>query len=232
MTTLSNLRFHLTRVSGNRKTGPIPVTTSSMATCPSTCPFRANGCYASSGGPLALHWRKVTSGERGVSFREHCEDLARLPVKQFTRLNQAGDIPHNRGRISRRFMRGIVAATKKIRAYTYTHHDLTLGENLSLIRYANRNGLTINISTESEAAADKAIRANLPAVMTVSSEEERGCWRTPDGNLVLICPAQTRDDKTCDTCELCQSRGKRVIIGFRAHGTGKKKANAAILGAA
>ena len=229
---LSDLRFHLTRISGNSKTGPVPVTTSSMATCPSTCPFKANGCYASSGGPLALHWRKVTSGERGVSFRQHCEDLARLPLKQFARLHQAGDLPHVRGRISRRFIRGIVAATKKIRAYTYTHHDLTLGENLSLIRYANRNGLTVNISTESEAAADKAIRAKLPAVMTVSSEETRNTWRTPENNLVMVCPAQTREGTTCSTCELCHKRGARVVIAFRAHGTGKKKANAALAGAA
>ena len=225
---LSNLRFQLTRVSGNRKTGPIPVTMSSMATCPSTCPFKANGCYASAGGPLALHWRKVTSGERGVSFREHCEDLARLPLKQFTRLHQAGDIPHVRGRISRRFIRGMVAATKKIRAYTYTHHALNIGENLALLRYANRNGLTINVSTETERAADDAIKAGLPAVLTVDSEESRNTWRTADANLVMVCPAQTRN-ATCDTCELCQHRGKRVVIAFRAHGIGKKKADAAIM---
>jgi len=229
---LSNLRFHLTRISGNSKTGPIPVTTSSMATCPSTCPFKANGCYASSGGPLALHWRKVTSGERGVSFREHCEDLARLPMKQFTRLNQAGDLPHVRGRISRRFIRGMVAATKKIRAYTYTHHALNIGENLALLRYANRNGLTINVSTETERAADDAIKAGLPAVLTVDSEESRNTWRTSAGNLVMVCPAQTREGTTCSTCELCHKRGARVVIAFIAHGNGKKKANAAILEAA
>jgi hypothetical protein len=66
--TLSRLRFHLTRSSGNRKTGPIPVTTSSRATCSPSCPFLLNGCYADGGGPLRLHWEKVTTGERGVSF--------------------------------------------------------------------------------------------------------------------------------------------------------------------
>jgi hypothetical protein len=226
---LSNLRFHLTRVSGNAKTGPIPVTTSSRATCSPSCPFFQNGCYAD-GGPLAIHWGKVTRAERGVSFADHCADLASLPRLQLTRLNQAGDLPHTAGRISRRFIRGMVQACRKIRAYTYTHHSLSLGENLSLLRFANRNGLTVNVSTETEKAADSAIAAGLPAVLAVTSDESRNAWRTPAGNLVMVCPAQTRDTD-CASCELCQKRGKRVVIAFRAHGTSKRKAEAAIVGA-
>jgi hypothetical protein len=126
----------------------------------------------------------------------------------------------------------MVAATKKIRAYTYTHHALNLGENLALLRYANRNGLTINVSTETERAADDAINAGLPAVLTVDSEESRNTWRTSAGNLVMVCPAQTREGTTCSTCELCHKRGARVVIAFVAHGNGKKKANAALVGAA
>ena len=223
---LSKLRFHLTRVSSNSKTGPIPVTTSSRATCSPSCPFFENGCYAESG-PLAIHWGKVTRAERGVSFADHCADLASLPRQQLTRLNQAGDLPHNAGRISRRFIRGMVQACRKIRAYTYTHHSLNLGENLALLRFANRNGLTVNVSTENEKAADSAIAAGLPAVLAVSSDESRNAWRTPAGNLVMVCPAQTRG-KDCASCELCHKRGKRVVIAFRAHGTSKRKANAAI----
>lgn len=223
---LSRLRFHLTRTSGNQKTGPIPVTTSSRDTCPATCPFKGSGCYAESG-PLALHWQKVSNAERGVSFAQHCADLASLPRQQLTRLNQAGDLPHTAGRISRRFIRGMVQACRKIRAYTYTHHSLNLGENLALLRFANRNGLTVNVSTENEKAADSAIAAGLPAVLAVSSDESRNAWRTPAGNLVMICPAQTRG-KDCASCELCHKRGKRVVIAFRAHGTSKRKANAAI----
>jgi len=227
---LSKLRFHLTRVSSNAKTGPIPVTTSSRATCSPSCPFFENGCYAESG-PLAIHWGKVTRAERGVSFRDHCADLASLPRQQLTRVNQAGDLPHTAGRISRAFIKGMVKACRSIRAYTYTHHSLNLGENLALLRYANRNGLTVNVSTETEKAADSAIAAGLPAVLAVTADESRNAWRTPAGNLVMVCPAQRRDTD-CASCELCQKRGKRVVIAFKAHGTGKRKANAAITGAA
>jgi hypothetical protein len=224
---LSNLRFHLTRVSANKKTGPMPVTTSSRDTCPCTCPFRGSGCYADSG-PLAIHWGKVTSAERGVTFSQHCDDLASLPSGQLVRLNQAGDIAHNRGKISRRFVRGIVAACKNLKAYSYTHHRLDVGENLQMLRFANRNGLTVNVSTETEASADRAIESGLPAVLAVSSEEARTTWRTAAGNLAMVCPAQLRETD-CATCQLCHTRGRRVIIAFRAHGASKRKADQAIL---
>jgi len=228
---LSALRFHLTRVSSNVKTGPIPVSTSSKATCPATCPFMGNGCYAASG-PLALHWQAITRGDRGVPFADFLQSIRSLPKGQIWRHNQAGDLPHSAGRISRRFIRGIVAANRGKRGFTYTHHDLSKGENASLIRYANRNGFRVNVSTETESAADHAIAAGLPAVLAVPSTETRKAWRTPAGNAVLVCPAQRSDTKTCADCQLCEKRGSRVVIAFIAHGTGKRKADAAIAAAA
>ena len=57
---------HLTNISGNRKVGPIKVTTSDKESCPSECGI-ADECYAS-GGPLAIHWNKVREGERGDNW--------------------------------------------------------------------------------------------------------------------------------------------------------------------
>lgn len=224
---LSDLTFHLSTVSSNVKTGPIAVSTSSRATCSPSCPFFENGCYAESG-PLLLHWRKVTEGVRGVTFRAFCDALQRLESGRLFRHNQAGDLPHKAGRISRTFIKSMVASVQHLKAFTYTHHDIKLGENLSLLRYANRNGFTINVSTESEAAADDAISAGLPAVMVAPSDEERTTWHTPAGNTVLVCPAQRSDTTTCADCKLCHHRGRRVVIAFLAHGTGKRKANAAL----
>ena len=92
------------------------------------------------------------------------------------------------------------------------------------MRRAFRSGLTINVSTESVAAADAAIAAGLPATITVPSTEQRSTWRTPDRNLVMVCPAQRRETD-CSQCLLCQKRGKRVVIAFTAHGMRKKKAD-------
>ena len=224
---LSSLLFHLSTVSSNVKTGPIPVSTSSRATCSPTCPFLKNGCYADYG-PLAIHWNLVSDGLRGVTFPNFLLSLERIEAGRLFRHNQGGDLAHTAGRISRTFIRKMVKSVKHLRAFTYTHHDIKKGENLSLLRYANRNGFVINLSTESEAAADDAIAAGLPAVMVVPNDEERTNWRTPAGNMVLVCPAQRSDSATCATCQLCHKRGKRVIIGFLTHGTGKRKANAAL----
>lgn len=224
---LQSLRFHLTPKSANSKTGPIPVTTSSKATCPSSCPFLGSGCYAESG-PLAIHGREVSGGRRGDPLPDFLEKVRALPDGQLWRHNQTGDLVANQGKLSRTFMRGIVAANANKRGFTYTHHKIDLGENLKLLRYANRSGFTVNISTETEAAADHAISQGLPAVLTVASSEARNAWRTPAGNQVLVCPAQRSATRTCSTCALCHKRGSRVIIAFRAHGTAKRKAEQAI----
>lgn len=228
---LSALRFHLTRVSSNVKTGPIPVSTSSRATCPPSCPFLKNGCYADAGFYTRLHWDAVTRGDRGVPFAEFLDQIRKLPAGQLWRHSVAGDLAHTAGRISRRYIRALVAANRGRRGFTYTHHDLSKGENASLIRYANRNGFRVNVSTETESAADHAISAGLPAVLAVPSTETRKAWRTPAGNAVLVCPAQRSDTKTCADCQLCERRGSRVVIAFIAHGTGKRKADQAIAAA-
>ena len=231
MATLSDLRFHLSRVSSNVKTGPIPVSTSSRATCPSTCPFNnGGGCYAANY-PMRHHWDAVTRGERGVSVQRFMAAIAALSPGQLWRHNQGGDLPHTAGKISRRFMRAIIRANRGRNGYTYTHHDLKQGENLSLIRSANRHGFTVNVSTETETAADEAIANGLPAVLTVASDETRTTWQTAAGNRVLVCPAQRSDTKTCADWKLWHKRGSRVVIAFLAHGTSKRKAEHSIAAA-
>jgi hypothetical protein len=222
---LSSLFFHLTVKSANAKTGPMAVSTSSKATCAPGCPFLGDGCYAQQG-PLNLHWLKVTSGERGTDFATFQRNLEALPDGSAFRHNQGGDLPHNAGKISATFIRKMIISVKHLRAYTYTHHSLKLGENLSLIRKANRAGFTINVSCESERQVDDAISADLPAVVVVKSNETRTTWKTESGNTVIVCPAQRSDTVTCNDCMLCHKRQKKVAIAFLAHGTARKKAEA------
>lgn len=224
--TLALSLFHLSRVSSNKKTGPIAVTTTSKNSCPASCGMRS-ACYAATG-PLALHWSAVSDGRRSKQWRDHLDDLATLPIGSALRLNQAGDLVAGAtGRLSRAFLFGLVDVVKrrKLQAWTYTHHDHTCGDNAALLRRANREGLTVNVSTETEESADRAIASGLPAVLAVSSQEARKAWRTAEGNLVKVCPAQCRDTD-CSRCMLCHRRGSKVIIAFLAHGTRKKAADA------
>ena len=208
----------------NGKTGPIPVSTTSARTCPPSCPLSGGGgCYAGSG-PLALHWKKITSKERGTDWGEFCEIVAGLPENQLWRHNQAGDLPGVGERINAREFIALVEANRGKRGYTYTH-KYNSPENVKLIKFANDNGFTVNLSANSPAHADELLALDAGPVATVVPSDRMENFLTPEGNRVVICPAITREGVTCETCGLCQKQ-RSVIIGFPAHGTSKKKASA------
>lgn len=240
MPQLETLSFHTTKKSSNQKTGPITVTTTGAQSCSTACRFHPDnggGCYALSG-HLALHWRAISEGRRGSPWKQHLEALQALPEGTQLRVNQAGDLPSNDGRLSLRYLSGLVSAVSHLRAWTYTHQPLT-DHNRKALRWANgksqgygkeRRGLIVNISTETESDADAAIDSGMFAVLTVPSDEQRTTWRTPAGNIVSVCPAQKRDT-TCKECMLCHNRGRRVVIAFLAHGTQRKRVDRAVANA-
>jgi hypothetical protein len=222
----SRLRFHLTVRSGNAKTGPIPVSTSSRATCPDSCPFKQNGCYGD-GGPLAIHWQAVTAGERGTPWREFLSAVEALPAGQIWRHNQAGDLYRPGTVTGRTALFQLVEANRGKRGYTYSHHKRTAA-TAQAFKAATANGFTINASCETVAGADHAIAQGLRAVFVVSSTETRTAWDTPEGNRAVLCPAQRIDGLTCEKCGLCQSRPQNVAVAFKAHGSGRRRIEAVL----
>ena len=218
------MRVHITVKSSNKKTGPIPVTTTEASSCPPSCPFINAGCYAKSG-PLALHWRKVSSGERGTDWQGLCDFVQSLPDRQLWRHNQAGDLPHLAGRIDYAKICHLVVANTGKRGFTYTHHSLN-AHNVSILSRVNRQGFTVNVSTESLSRADDAMAMGLPAVTVVRNDTPvPEC--TPAGNRVVVCPAQTRE-VSCSECGLCSQAQRTCVVAFMAHGTQAKKVNAAV----
>ena len=215
------MRVHITPRSSNAKTGPIPVTTSEESTCPSTCPFIGKGCYAKSG-PLALHWRKVSAGERGTDWQGLCDFVQMLPNRQLWRHNQAGDLPHNAGLIDYAKMAHLVVANTGRRGFTYTHHSLS-SYNVSIIARANRQGFTVNVSTESLDRADAVMAMGLPAV-TVVRNDQPVPTHTSSGRRVVVCPAQTRE-VSCAECGLCSQAKRTCVVAFMAHGNAKRTVN-------
>ena len=213
--------YHFTRVSGNVKTGPIPVTTTSADSCPSTCSFKGNGCYAESG-PLAMHWKAVSAGKRGGTLDELCAKVAELPRHQLWRHNQAGDLPvTSPGRIDRKAMRKLITANKGRRGFTYTHHRPTK-PNIGAVREANDNGLTVNWSAETLEQADEYAALGAGPVVCVLPADQTTPVRTPAGRLVTVCPAVT-GNTDCLNCGICQQRDRQAIVGFPAHGSGAKR---------
>lgn len=214
------MRTHLTLVSSNAKTGPIPVSTSSAETCPDSCPFKSKGCYAKSG-PLLLHWQKITNEQRGFEWSEFTNAISRLPRNQIWRHNQAGDLPGVNETIDTVALIQLVKANRGRRGFTYTHKYAT-SANLQAIKIANEAGFAINLSANNLAQADVLAAQNCGPVVVVLPSETTKNIETPEGRRVVICPATQREDVTCATCGLCQKINRSIIVGFPAHGTGKK----------
>ena len=217
------MRVSLTLRSSNGKTGPIPVSTTSAASCPSVCPFKSSGCYAD-GGPLAIHWREITNGCRGTDWNTFCDQIAALPAGQLWRHNQAGDLPRIGAKIDKRKLIGLVKANRGRRGFTYTHHDMGVEVNRNLVRFANQAGFAINLSGNNLAHADRLADYQIgPVTVVLPADVTENC-RTPAGRRVVICPAVQRDNVSCATCKLCARADRETIIGFPAHGSGKRKA--------
>lgn len=232
------MNYHITPKSSNAKTGPIPVTTTSKQSCPDNCPLKnGNGCYAASG-PLNLHWQKVTDGQRGTNIDDFASAISKLPKGQLWRHNQAGDLAHADGYIVKRHLNAIINANRGKRGFTYTHHAVQYGKggmashNRDMVRNANAEGFTINLSANSPANADVLLALGIGPVVTIVDEWKPGDNKTqitPAGNTIVICPAVTADGMNCAQCGLCQVKDRKSIVGFPVHGTSKRKAKIIML---
>ena len=240
--------YHMTLKSSNAKVGPIPVVTVSRDTCPPSCPFNRNGCYADSG-PLALHWNHVTAGRRGGTLADLCDALDALPAAQLWRYAQAGDLPGVGDSIDADGLAQLVKANSNRPAIAYTHKPPT-PTNISALQAARDGGFHVNLSADSFIEADSFASYGLSVVVVLDLEygrkTRRGEWaetlaeykdrtkdfprRTPNGTKVAVCPA-TYLDTSCNECKLCASaRNGDTIIGFPAHGTRQKLVSATLKG--
>ena len=234
------MKYALTKVSANAKTGPIPVSISSKYTCPVDCAFYwrpvdddQGGCYGANG-HLNIHWNAVTAGTRGVEFDQFCYQIEALPANQLWRYGVAGDLPGLQNVIDKFQMVKLVKANHNRDVIAYSH-KYNSPENIKILKYANNNGFTVNLSANSLKHADLLSTYNMPLVVAlpIRKDSDPKVFFTPKGLKVLVCPAVTSKRVTCATCGLCAKRdrfdqltGKRLIIGFPAHGTKKAIVNA------
>jgi hypothetical protein len=217
-------QVHTTIKSKNVKTGEIPVTTTTADTCPPDCAFKDNGCYAGSG-PLALHWAKVTSGERGDTWSGFIAKVQSFKDGQLWRHNQAGDLAGDGKRLDADANDQLADANTGKRGFTYTHYPvLTDKHNAQVVKRMNEKGFVVNLSGNNLAHADALYDLDIAPVTTVLPETQTTNTTTPKGRKVIVCPATIRDNVSCATCQLC-ARNREAIIGFPAHGTSKRKAN-------
>lgn len=207
--------------SGNRKTGPIPVTSTDPSSCPPSCPLRGNGCYCEHTWQVTA-WRSL--GWKGIMLDELCTRIRRLPPGTLWRHNEGGDLPGEGDAIDAEALAAIVTANERAKAlgFTFTHRPVgSYGLGLSNARAiwaANQRGFRINLSADNLVEADRlASLAIAPVAVTVGSQHPLRS-RTPQGRLVLVCLAQRFRGLTCRECGVCRRARRTYVIAFRAHG--------------
>lgn len=218
-------RFSFVAATSNAKTGPMPVVMTGRITCPPACPFKGNGCYAEVG-HVNIHWRKLDNGG-GMEFAPLLAKIKDLPRGQVWRMNVAGDLQGADDKLDTAALAALVSANKGRKGYAYTHYPVTdsahAAHNAQAIAKANAEGLTINLSGNSVAHADKLHALGIAPVATVVPSDSPDSFISPAGNKVVVCPAQTRENITCLKCQLCTKATRKCIVGFLPHGISKGK---------
>jgi hypothetical protein len=221
------MNYSLHYPSSGNKVSSIYRTYSHKETCPNTCPLKnGGGCYAENF-HTNLHWQKLTDGERGLNWSAFIEAVEDIPRRSIIRHNIAGDLPHDNGVINsakqKELTRAMTSRNKK--PFTYTHHKLT-EHNTAEIKRANQSGFTINISANNPREAVRIKRdTGLPVVTVLPMNAPN--VQTIDGVKIVACPAEKSKRVNCGNCQhsFCGSRDRDFIVGFRSHGSKKKKAD-------
>jgi hypothetical protein len=212
----------LSNKSNNVKTGPIPVSMTEEKSCPNECPLKGTDCYAKFN-YLGIVWNRLSKKDFGDNWTTFCNRVKKMPLKQLWRHNQAGDLPQNkRGLIHTSKMRQLLKACKHTNGFTYTHYDPTNEHNKKILLETVGSGLTVNLSADTLTQADEYSKIGLPVVVILPSDAPDRGNKTPGGLPIVVCPAQTTDI-TCADCKLCQVSTRKCIVGFKAHGTAKKR---------
>lgn len=214
----------LTMVSGNRKVGPIPVSTTSKETCPPNCALLDTDCYARFG-PLGILWSQINKGAKGMQWAAFIMAVSKFLKNTLWRHNQAGDLPGKDGYLDKQKCRELSAASRHTRGFTYTHYSPLIPHNREVIAEMNSQpGMTVNLSADSLAQVDEYYAMGIGPVTCILPEDAKHLGnKTPGGLHIAVCPAQTVEGMSCYFCQLCWIKERKAVVGFLAHATAKKR---------
>ncbi len=202
------------------------------STCPTSCTFRNNGCYAQTG----FTGRAIKQLDAvGATEREAIDDEVRQ-IDSFGRyrgIPQDGGRRGKSGRDLRLHVAGDVRSVESVEAlaaaatrwkargggdvWTYTHAWRSLPR-------AAWGPVSVLASVEDAGSAAIArLRGYVPAVVVAEFPSDRA-FDLPGLGRVIPCPGETRG-ATCVECRLCLDADalarRDVAIGFAVHGNGK-----------
>jgi hypothetical protein len=209
--------------SANSKLGPVSATYTSQASCPTSCPWYRNGCYAESG-LVGYQTRRLNrSAVRGALRIAQAEARAidTLTGDRLLRLHVVGDArtaaaARALGAAARRYAARGNLPRRGRKVWTYTHSWRAVP------RASWGEAVSVLASVETVRDARDAMAKGYAAAVVVAAFERAAAYPI-DGVTVLPCPNQTRG-VTCRACGLCRDderlRSAGLVIAFQAHSTG------------
>jgi len=218
------MKIRITLQSKNKKLGKMPTTTTERKSCPDSCPLKNGDCYGEKY-HTSIVWGETETGFNKrwkKSFSNSWDDtikaITNFPESvDIWRHNQIGDLPNDgddNESIDEKKLNQLVEANNKRRVICFTHKH-KYKKNIELIKKANENGFTINLSANNLEHADELAKHGVPVAVVVGDKPIK---KTPQGRPVAMCPYQKTKDSvniiTCDRCRLCQNNKRRSIVGF------------------
>jgi hypothetical protein len=204
----------------NRKTGPLAATYVSQSSCPESCPFFGNGCYAETGHMLHTTRRvNAKSGTPEEIATEEAKKIVSLSGMVPLRLHVVGDAKTDEA--------------AKILANACKTYSARFGQPAFTYTHAWRDVLRsswgqINVLASCE-NAEQVMEANekgYAAAVVVEKFESDKVYEK-DGLKILPCPQQTGRVKNCVECRACMKADKLkqtgLTVAFEAHGASKRK---------
>lgn len=207
--------------SHNKKTGAMPVTSTSSNSCPVSCGLY-NDCYGKSS-YTRIQWDKLD--KKGIDFNQLCNLISSLRKNSPIRFNVVGDLSNNNGVVDsvKLIKLANIVKNRALDMILYTHLELFY-LNVKAFQLAFSKGLNINISCETIEKAKKALNYGLNAVIVLPIGSINKVLKVD--NLVIVrCPNEYNAKIQCVNCMLCSKNRveKRVVVAFTAHSTTKKR---------
>jgi hypothetical protein len=180
-------------------------------TCPATCPFKSNGCYAEKGNVRYTFDRLTNNDEYGVSFPALIEEIRSKASNTIMRLFVSGDLPTVDGKIDVPLLNKLASVLKKnkVVAWGYTHWW-----DDEAIAAINTPNLIIHKSVHELDEAVDAFNKGIPVAIAMDDPKPlfehkgvkfRKCWNQSDKSV------------TCQRCGWCFDPGKDFAIAFKKH---------------
>lgn len=175
--------------------------------CPKSCPFLGNGCYAQKG-RVNIHVQKTA----GCNPMDEAKLISEAEPKagQMLRIHVSGDF------VSNAHLKAVDQAVAKWQAkgggqaWAYTHNWRELNpknaKHFSLIASVH----SVEDGVEAKAAGYKSF------ALAVQKHSSRMAWKHDD-EVVVPCPQQTTEGVTCKDCRLCTHKNGVVNVAFAKH---------------